>query len=581
MRRERLPTIPDREPKGTKSPAVAVETDAETSFEPRLTPGTPAAYDQPITSFAQPNHSKHSVSSAQILQMQRTQGNRAVLRMIDQHQSQRISKSALGIQRHSSFEHRLLGDARHDDLNTVATKITPANRTHVLTVERQRLQLWQKDPRAVTVGQVQSAWPDARVLTLKNGLVVTYGELNTMGDYMPNPDAFDSGDVKVILPILQMVRQQGFNRITDLLGATRQEFVGDPMGGGAMVDVPDYQNFKGAIGPDGETGTMADVQEVRALNDNTKNLGTNQYQSLVARNACHFAPNSWSRWEEFHNQARDMALQGFTKKDQEMIRKAWIINGYADHFLQDSFAAGHLINKTLIMQWFVEWVKDYNSKTKKWERNIHLDNADKVEHMTTGEQPGLAGRNLYGKAWTPGSAGTTDPQTAEEQGSKQDRMNASGVQAGGGKDQSEEYNNYLAFLNNSVIQSASGALHNYFNSRSLMVSSVAHKDAYQIWGDDTMVASGEGVRIAGETAHMSQQAIDELASKGATPITAAHIRDQFPSKVRPEGGGEMLPLEQWNDSLRSLCWNTIFPDVHYRLLSTVGTKMGKVSQDAS
>ena len=217
-----------------------------------------------------------------------------------------------------------------------------------------------------------------------------------------------------------------------------------------------------------------------------------------------------------------MALQGFTKKDQEMIRKAWIINGYADHFLQDSFAAGHLINKTLIMQWFVEWVKDYNSKTKKWERNIHLDNADKVEHMTTGEQPGLAGRNLYGKAWTPVQPVPPTRKLPRNKAQNRDRMNASGVQAGGGKDQSEEYNNYLAFLNNSVIQSASGALHNYFNSRSLLVSSVAHKDAYQIWGDDTMVASGEGVRLRAKRRICRNKQLTNWLAR-AQPLSPLHI----------------------------------------------------------
>ena len=40
------------------------------------------------------------------------------------------------------------------------------------------------------------------------------------------------------------------------------------------------------------------------------------------------------------------------------LRQALIKNGYADHFLQDSFAAGHLVNKTLVMQWWVEFVND-------------------------------------------------------------------------------------------------------------------------------------------------------------------------------------------------------------------------------
>jgi hypothetical protein len=30
----------------------------------------------------------------------------------------------------------------------------------------------------------------------------------------------------------------------------------------------------------------------------------------------------------------------------EHLRQAWINNGCGDHVLQDSFAAGHLINKT-------------------------------------------------------------------------------------------------------------------------------------------------------------------------------------------------------------------------------------------
>ena len=34
-------------------------------------------------------------------------------------------------------------------------------------------------------------------------------------------------------------------------------------------------------------------------------------------------------------------------------RCARICAGYADHFLRDSFAAGHLVNKTLLIQWYI------------------------------------------------------------------------------------------------------------------------------------------------------------------------------------------------------------------------------------
>ena len=79
---------------------------------------------------------------------------------------------------------------------------------------------------------------------------------------------------------------------------------------------------------------------------------------------------------------------------------------------------------------------------------------------------------------------------------------------------------------------------------------------------------------------MSQQAIDELTKTGATGINAQQIRDQFPSMVGPEDGSAMLPLEQWQDTLKTLCWTKIFPSVNYRILSTINTTMGHVSKDA-
>jgi len=42
--------------------------------------------------------------------------------------------------------------------------------------------------------------------------------------------------------------------------------------------------------------------------------------------------------------ARSLAMTG---DDREKLRtRARIYAGYADHFLQDSYAAGHLVNKT-------------------------------------------------------------------------------------------------------------------------------------------------------------------------------------------------------------------------------------------
>ncbi len=501
-----------------------------------------------------------------VLTLQRAVGNRA-------------------LQRHSSFEHRLLGDAPAADLDNVARRINPATRRHVLETERERLRLWQRDPESVTEAQVRARWPDARVFTLHGSrLVVTYGELNTLGDYLPTPGAVDGLGREILLPILQLVRQQGFNRISDLLDDTRDTYTSEAAQGaiaglGGGVELPQrahpHESFAHAVGPVGEVGTIASIEELSALNRVTARLGPNQYQSLVSRNACHFAPYSWHRWEDHHRQARELAERGRATGDPELIRQAWITNGYADHFLQDSFAAGHLINKTLIMQWFVEWVEDYNASTSWYERNIHIDDWDLIRTMTTARQPGLAGHDLYQQGPVP-PGGSVDPQTAEEQMSRQARMDAAGVRAAPGQTQAEAYRAYLAFLNSATVQAAAGALHDYFNERSLTVTSPAYPQGFQVWGDETLVTSGDGVRIAAETAELSQQAIDDIAH-GRTPPTVERIRSAFPTAVRPAGQATAVPLEHWNHGLHDLCRRTIFPDVHYRILS--GRHMGTVSRD--
>ncbi len=80
---------------------------------------------------------------------------------------------------------------------------------------------------------------------------------------------------------------------------------------------------------------------------------------MLARNSGHFAPFSWYRWHAFHTAARALIGQSAAADgtEREALRcRARVYAGYADHFLQDSFAAGHLVNKTLVIQWYIEWL---------------------------------------------------------------------------------------------------------------------------------------------------------------------------------------------------------------------------------
>ena len=66
-------------------------------------------------------------------------------------------------------------------------------------------------------------------------------------------------------------------------------------------------------------------------------------------------PNNQNDWEE-----------NDWKEILDLRNKALLYNGFGDHFLQDSYASGHLLNKTFIMQKAVQYVAKNKSKWKKW-----------------------------------------------------------------------------------------------------------------------------------------------------------------------------------------------------------------------
>ncbi len=91
-----------------------------------------------------------------------------------------------------------------------------------------------------------------------------------------------------------------------------------------------------------------------------------RYLELATKNVSHFAPpdpslvtpstagatsaNHKTEWEKHHKAALDASQKG--DKD-----KALMLNAFADHFLTDAFAAGHLINKTDVMEAFKSQLK--------------------------------------------------------------------------------------------------------------------------------------------------------------------------------------------------------------------------------
>lgn len=85
-----------------------------------------------------------------------------------------------------------------------------------------------------------------------------------------------------------------------------------------------------------------------------------RYIDLALANNSHFAPppagtrsslsNNKASWEAYHTNAIQTARAGVSSDDLDV---AYPINAFGDHFLTDSFSAGHLINKEIIMNRFI------------------------------------------------------------------------------------------------------------------------------------------------------------------------------------------------------------------------------------
>ncbi len=464
-----------------------------------------------------------------------------------------------------------MGDTDPRQLREAA--VTREKAIHVSAQQWRMAKFFQTNPNA----DPRTRFPDVRWIKLSgSGLWVSYGELNALADYLPDPSTVDTQPQSLVLPVLQRMRAQ--------ISGTLHPFVRLDMEGAAEAGAYEFL-------PDA-------VAEAKAMDRATASLEGNRAMGLVARNACHFAPFSWERWVHFHNTAIEHARAYHARKGETVairnldttadadLRQAWLNNGYGDHFLQDSFAAGHLINKTLVMQWFVDYLNGMASRwwdllgpvvwwgldnTQPW---YGMPSKDVMETMGTAQQPDVAGRNLYSgvRGATTASqdrvlgASVTNPQTAQERFTREQRVAGSGVRAAAGRSKEQAYRAYLQFLNSSFLQLAAGETHNYFNERGLSVSN-QRGDVMQVGGDDTLLTkSGPlGAQLAAEASQMSRDSVQHIAHEGDETHSLDDILQLVPTSIwhHTEAAGWTLhPLEQWQDNvLHKVCVDEIFPDV--------------------
>ena len=271
------------------------------------------------------------------------------------------------IRRHSSWEHSLLGDAKPATLVKIGAwqdlieqtsadggklakgKVTiqgvgdvdKAQVMHVLTQEMSRVALWQtnppkaastddamnvadKDPTfGVTVVRLPAAKADKQQL-------VTYGELNTLADFYGSLEVMQAADPAKRNEIVQSVRKETFLRLREIFeklqdSLTRTESESADVRGaerdfyrkrlGVDEEGDEQVTFKGAATPDfisgvsGQADLLAGDKPLIGQGTGAKGGDTNKYGATLARNACHFVPESWHSWADYHAKAVALAVE--------------------------------------------------------------------------------------------------------------------------------------------------------------------------------------------------------------------------------------------------------------------------------
>ena len=443
------------------------------------------------------------------------------------------------LQRYMAWEHSMLGD-----LDPAHVQAAADGDPGPVAGDRDLLAELGRAPRQADEERLRAAHPGLDPVRLRvSGLVVTLGELNVLPDYLGRPEDIESAPRSFVGPLIQSVRSWS---IAELARPAGVRGALGPRPAALPRLLPGSLRYP-LFGPLAET---AEIAAVSALGRQHGFGPAKRYSAVLARNSGHFAPFSWYRWRSFHLAARELIARSATETgaEREALRlraRTWA--GYADHFLQDSFAAGHLVNKTLVIQWYIEWLAA---------SGVSYPGRDVLDTLTVARQPLLHGPGRYDRAdgrvgaAAPGPA--RDAQDVADAGTLEERIAASGVVGDCDAERRAAYAAYLAMLGSGTVQLAVKVAHEYLNARSLVVSA-GPGPCFRLNGDHTLLAGPAGALRAAEAAAASRRAIAELLRDGKTSVDSWEIFDRFPDHV--EQAGRLIPLPQWHrEGLRDLCF---------------------------
>ncbi|MGL4650929.1 MAG: hypothetical protein ACRC1H_16085, partial [Caldilineaceae bacterium] len=246
------------------------------------------------------------------------------------------------VQRHASWEHRALGDVKPEELSTLATwqeatdhykevgeggdielegqEVKPADIMHIIQQEVERLKVWQNPENTPKSGGKAAAdqlkhiandpeW-GLHIVEIPgvpegaDSVVLTYGELNTLADFYGSADELLKTNSTAVLNVVQSVRQQSFEQLLEIYMKLKD--TKDTAEAKEELGATDLK-FKGAFNITGTAGELGQM----AMDKKGSTSPETAYTATLARNACHFAPESWHSWEDWHTKALAKAKEAY------------------------------------------------------------------------------------------------------------------------------------------------------------------------------------------------------------------------------------------------------------------------------
>lgn len=183
-----------------------------------------------------------------------------------------------------------------------------------------------------------------RKLELPNGLSLTYGELVALGDFYGLPEKSissgktDSERKEIFLKWFATFssRTETINETKEILGVIHKEYSDIEKGmqhGEKPADI--YNKIMGDINRQyncitggGCTGSWW--------------MKPGRYLQLASNDFDHFGANAKAAYEAGHSAALDEAKLAYQLQDPKILEIAYAMNAFANHFLTDRFAAGHI-----------------------------------------------------------------------------------------------------------------------------------------------------------------------------------------------------------------------------------------------